>query len=208
MISKKYEFKNFNTIETYSAVDLKLIQSDEFKVLLECNENIEEFIEIDLNEETLSIGLEGNHNYSDIKVEFTIYAPSIESIEASGASDIIINDYHVKNFEFDLSGASEVDGELYVSNQLIIESSGASDISLEGKVENVELDFSGASEFYGKKLIISKALEIESSGASSITVTANGTIDIDISGASSVVYYGSGELIKKDVSGVGSVKHK
>lgn len=208
LITKNYDLTDFDCIDASSAFEIELIQSDEFSVKLECNENLEEYVEIIKNDNCIEIGMKEFNNYSNTTLKVIISAPSINHLEASGACEIIIDEYKVDNFEFDLSGASDVDGKLIVSEKLTIEASGASDIKLRGKTKNLDIDFSGASEFSGKKLIVSNALTIESSGASSVTVTANGTLDIDCSGASDVIYYGEGEVIRNESSGASSVRKK
>ena len=207
MTKKKYALKNFNSIDVSSSFDLELIQSKDYKIVVQCNENIKEYIDVYLEEECLYVGLKGNNLFSNIDLKVTIHAPDINNIEASGASSIDIEKYKVKNLEFHLSGASDLKADLNISEHLSIEASGASDIKLKGKAKNVDLIFSGASEFSGKKLVISDELTLDSSGASSVTVTANGTLDIESSGASSVTYYGKGKVIRKDISGAGSIQH-
>ncbi len=208
IVKKKIDIKGFTSIDVSSAFDVELVQSKNYKVILECNDNISEFVQIELDGKELIIGMEDFNSYSNTTLKVIIHAPSIERIEASGASEINFDKYEMENFELDLSGASDIEGKLIIKEGLHIEASGASDMKIRGKTKNLTLDFSGASEFSGKKLIVSDALEIDASGASSISVTANGTIDIDISGASDVKYYGSGTIINEDISGAGSVQKK
>jgi len=205
---KSFDITDFTEIDVSSAIEVELIQSDDYSVTLESNDNVVELIDISKKEETLRIKAKDNYAFTDVKIKITIHAPAINRIESSGASSIAIEDYEAKTFELDFSGASDIDAKLIISEELKIEASGASNIKLRGKAKNVSLDLSGASDFDSKKLIVSDKLTAESSGASSIKVTANGTLELDVSGASEVTYYGNGTISKSDISGAGSVEKK
>lgn len=209
IIKKKYDLENFNAIELSNAFDVELIQSDKYKVLLECNENIYEYVNISINKSSVLVAkIDGHHSFSNETLKLKVYLPKLKNVSSSGACSIDFKEYHSDELYLDLSGASDVTGELFVSDKMIINASGASEISLNGKVKNLELDFSGASEFEGKNFIVANDFVLEASGASSITTTVNGTLNIDVSGASDVNYYGNGKLTNEDISGVGSIsKH-
>ena len=208
IIKKKYDLQDFDAIELSNSFDVEVIQSDEFKVLLECNENIFEYVNIEIEDNKLVAELEGIHSFSNTTLKLKVYLPELKEIESSGACSIDFEEFHTDKLQIDLSGASYVIGELFVANQMVIEASGASEIKLNGKVKNLELDFSGASEFEGKNFIVANAFVLDASGASSITTTVNGTLDIEVSGASDVDHYGKGKVINEDISGAGSVsKH-
>ena len=208
LVTKSYEFSDFTGIRVSSAVYVELIQSDDYKVMLECNENIEEFIDIENDDHELMIGLSNNKSLSNTTINVKIYAPEISLIEASGASTIHFKHYEVDQLALHLSGASKITGSSDIDKQLDVESSGASSTKLSGSAFNVSLNYSGASIFSGKALTIERKLIIDSSGASSIKTTAEGTIDIDASGASSISYYGDGKITSSETSGAVRVNHK
>ncbi len=208
LITKTFDYTNFTSISTSSAISVEIFQSDSYYVELECNENIEEYFDIDLKGEDLKISLNSNQSFTNVTMKVKIHAPNISMVEAKGASSIHFDKYKTDNLTLNLSGASEVNGSLVISKKLTIESTGASSANLIGSANNVLLDYSGASSFSGKKLVIIGQLDIDSSGASSIETMANGTIDIDASGASDISYYGKGKVIHSKTSGAASVTHK
>jgi len=208
MISKKINLKDFTSIDASNAINIHLVQSEEYKVTVECNKNIEKHLALNVKNNCLYIRLTSGQAYSNIDVNVTIYAPSINEISASGACDIMIEDYKTENFSFDLSGATDVEGKLIIKEKLKIEASGASELKLRGKTKELEIDFSGASKLSAKKLIVAENTIIESSGASSVTVTANGKLSIDCSGASDVIYHGDATIIAKEVSGASRIEKK
>ncbi|MCO4814597.1 MAG: DUF2807 domain-containing protein [Flavobacteriales bacterium] len=208
IIKKKYTIINFDAIELSNFFNVEIIQSDQYKVLLECNENLYEYVNIRISGSTLIAELNGNHTFSNTTLKLKIYLPILKDVSLSGASSINFEEFHSKKIHVELSGASCVSGELFITDKMTINASGASEIILNGKVKNLELDFSGASEFEGKNFIVENDFILDASGASSISTTVNGRLNIDVSGASDVDYYGKGKLINKDISGAGSISKK
>lgn len=206
IVEKTYDLKNFNSLDLSSSFDIDIVQSDSYSVELYYNENLEEYIKLKVENNTLIAELKPNYSFDNLDLHLKISTPHLNNIDASGACNIHFNTFKSKNLSFDLSGASEIKGKLIIDNKLSIEASGASDIQLSGKAAKLNLDFSGASEFNGKRLKILKRSIIESSGASEITINSDGPIDVNLSGASSFTYYGKGKIENQDISGVSSIK--
>lgn len=206
IIKKDLNLSNFNSINVSSVYELDLVQSDTYKVTFECNDNIEKFIDVNVKGKTLMVGLKGSQSYKNLTLKIIIHAPDIESIKASGATEINIKNFNFNSLTIDLSGASDLDAILKVKEQLVINASGASEIKMKGKAKTMDLDFSGASDFDGKELVISEMTNIDASGASEIEVYCNGVINIDASGASEIKHFGNGKIKTIDISGASSVK--
>ena len=146
------------------------------------------------------------------------------SIEASGASCMTLAG-KFRNIEMELSGAVKTDFKID-GKKLNLEASGASCAELSGRFISADIDASGASVLNlsgavsGMTLSASgasavkavdfwcKDVSAEVHGASSARVFAAGTLDIDVSGASSLYYKlsGSGAVGKLSVSRASLVK--
>jgi len=199
---------DFNAIDLSHSFNAEIIQSDQYKVVIEYNSNLKEYIDVLKDGKTLKIGLKDGHVYLDVKLSIKIYMPDITAINSSGACKITIAKFNTGNLKIDLSGASDLHADLDIANNLKINSSGASAIFMAGKAKNADLHFSGASKFSGKGMIIGENLFIEGSGASTITITADGKTNLDLSGASTINYYGKGSIVKSDVSGASSIRKR
>lgn len=114
---------------------------------------------------------------------------------------MVFRDYKGKDLDLELSGASSVRGLIALSNILTVDSSGASDIKLEGTVNNADVEISGASSIKGLDLLIAQNLDLEASGASNAKLIANGRIKAKLSGASSFKYAGDAKHIKINATG-------
>jgi hypothetical protein len=123
----------------------------------------------------------------------------------SGASDLNL---YLKAITFDgeASGASTIKGRLE-TGKTDIRLTGASDARLTGSGSDLVLHCSGAS---GAKLadFTVKTAEVNLSGASGADIDARDTLDVDISGASTLNYYGNPVLGKTEISGASDLNHK
>ncbi len=208
IIHKSYAYSDFTKIDASETYSIKLTQGKEFKVDLSCNENILEFIEIELKGKTLVLDFKGNHTFSDITAKVNITVPTIKEIEASGASKIKMNGFTLDELAIDVSGASSFKGNLKIKGTIDIEASGASTVKIKGSAKDGNLDLSGASTLKAKEFTVLNELTVDASGASSCEITAKGTLELESSGASSIGYYGKGKVLKSETSGAGRIEKK
>jgi hypothetical protein len=146
---------------------------------------------------------------SEFHSEFGLEGEKVD-IELSGASDFYC-DIEADEIEMDLSGASNYKG--YVdSDELDLDMSGASDAILEGQVGTLKIDLTGASKI--KKTIngnrygfACEQCEGSMSGASDIYIHCDGTIKVNLSGASDLHFTGSAFTGDCTTSGGSDIYH-
>ena len=88
-----------------------------------------------------------------------------------------------------------------------LESKGASEISLDGKVDRLLVDMTGASQLAADGLQ-AKTAEISTTGAGDAEVAVTDTLKVVITGAGKVTYSGNPATINKQITGAGSVRHR
>jgi hypothetical protein len=88
-----------------------------------------------------------------------------------------------------------------------LESKGASEVSLDGSVDRLLVDMTGASHLAADGLQ-TKTAEISTTGAGDADVAVTDTLKVVITGAGKVTYSGNPPTIKKQITGAGSVRHK
>ena len=199
------DFTDFYKVNLATAFEGTITQNHNFSVLIRIDDNLEEYLNVKLSGDTLKIFLDGEHRYHVITLEADITMPDLEAITLSGASSADVSGFESDHdFDFSLSGASRVNGDL-VAAAVDIELSGASKLSLEGNGVNMDIDASGASSvdlggFMAENIYVSL------SGASDATVNLDGTLDADLSGASKLQYYGNPAMGDIETSGASSIK--
>jgi hypothetical protein len=88
-----------------------------------------------------------------------------------------------------------------------LESKGASEVSLDGSVDRLLVDMTGASQLAAAGLH-AKTAEISTTGAGDAEVAVTDTLKVVITGAGKVTYSGNPPTIKQQITGAGSIRHK
>jgi len=88
-----------------------------------------------------------------------------------------------------------------------LESKGAAEVSLDGSIDRLLVDMTGASQLAAEGLK-AKTAEISTTGAGDADVTVSDTLKVVITGAGKVTYSGNPSTIKKQITGAGSIRHK
>lgn len=107
----------------------------------------------------------------------------------------------------DLSGAVDLNAHGLSGSKFYIRASGASDVTLDGNIDEFLADLTGASDLRAQGLQ-TKTADLSSTGASSAKISVSEALRVDITGAGDVVYYGNPKTIEKHVTGASSIHHK
>ena len=199
-------YTNFDMIDASHAFEVYVQFSDtEESIEIEANENLHQYIEVKMDNNTLEIGMENN---IDIKGNAVLRAyiktPMISKFAGSGATRIVIEDLiTLPTAQVYLSGASTFLANME-TGRLSADISGASNMDITGAAEDTDVEASGASLFQNFQFQTNN-LVAELSGASHMSITVMEEIDIEASGASSLQYGGSGVVIRQDLSGSSSI---
>ncbi len=106
------------------------------------------------------------------------------SITNKGIGEISIDDCHVGTFNLTSKSVGSIDVK-GTANETIIHSEGMGEID--------------CSEFKSEKT------KVVSKGVGNLSVYAEKTIDISVTGIGNVSYYGNPEEVKTDISGIGKI---
>jgi len=120
-------------------------------------------------------------------IKLLLSSPSLNGVRLSGASDLT---------------AKGVTGQVFA-----VQTSGASSIVLEGTVDELLAELTGASELRARELR-TKTTEISTTGAADAWVNASEKLRVAITGAGDVTYSGNPPTIERRITGAGSIHHK
>jgi hypothetical protein len=126
-------------------------------------------------------------------------------LEISGASRVSL-DGTARDIIFDISGASDVEGRLNGHNAEFT-ASGDSEFDLEGACNDVTIYASGASRIKLEDFSVNNA-GINLGGASTCNIDVSGTLDVELSGASELIYTGEAVIGRLDVSNSSTIMHE
>jgi hypothetical protein len=106
-----------------------------------------------------------------------------------------------------LTGATRLTATQLSGAKFAVESTGAARVTLDGTVDELLADMTGASELKAKSLQ-TKTAQISTTGAADADVSVSDTLKVSITGAGKVNYSGNPPTIEKHVTGAGSIRHK
>jgi hypothetical protein len=106
-----------------------------------------------------------------------------------------------------ISGAVKLTANQISGPRFALESTGASEVKLDGNIDELLADMTGASELNASGLQ-TKTTEISTTGASDAEIVVSETLKVSITGAGKVSYSGNPKTIEKHITGAGSIRHK
>ena len=210
VIEREFQLSDFNEASFANGWDVKIIQSNENKMLVKANENLVDLLKIDQNDLYMTVGTDSKDNIgkADSKLLTVYYSGNLKTLKASSGvnlfsseqlefKDVTISsssgssvELNVKTDKLDCSSSSGSEMTLKISSTNVeASSSSGSELELAGKSKSISANSSSGSE-----LILSgytEALQADSSSGSeldsrelkAVNVTANAS-----SGSSIDVY--------------------
>ena len=105
------------------------------------------------------------------------------------------------------SGAVKLTANQLSRPRFALESTGAAEVKLDGNIDELLADMTGASELHAGGLQ-TKTTEISTTGAADAEIAVSETLKVAITGAGKVSYSGNPKTIEKHISGAGSIRHR
>lgn len=106
-----------------------------------------------------------------------------------------------------ISGAVDLIVPQLAGPKFYFQATGASDIKLDGTVDELLADMTGASDLKARNLRVRTA-EISTTGAADAEIDVTDSLKVSITGAGTVTYHGNPPTIEKHITGAGSIRHK
>jgi Putative auto-transporter adhesin, head GIN domain len=197
--TKNYDIQNFKKIEISDGMILKLNQSSTYSIEVNAEKEDFEYLKLEKKGTTLEIYIDKNNYRKRGDINISISLPELTKLDLSSGSVADISMKIDDAFEGELSGGSELSGNLTCSN-ITFNLSGGSTTDIKGTAKNFNADGSGGSIFHLKDFSV-KNVNADFSGGSHLDITMNGILNADASGGSRIVYYGNAVISNTDFSG-------
>jgi len=226
--TREFDFSDFTRVEVGNAFEVEVVQSGSFGISVTADDNIFEYLSVAKSGEMLKIRLKSGYSYSNHTAIVEISMPQLYAVEfsgatsgsvqgfssshdfeveLSGASSLYITDMETGAIDFDASGASSITGNITANGDAGLNISGASSVILSGSADDLNADVSGASKLGFDDFTVHNA-DIGLSGASNGTVSMDGVLNAEVSGASRLYYIGEPTLGDLDISGGSSISKR
>ena len=193
---------NFDGIQVSAGIDLYLKQGGSTSVKVKAKSDVIDDIVTQVENGKLIIKMNGKNycNWGNTgRNEVYVVVNDLKYLSASVGSDVISENLELDELTLNTSGGSDVSMEIQV-NVLKISASGGSDINLSGSAQQLDVKANGGSDLSAKKLKV-KNCEINTSGASDASIYVTGDLSMSASGASDINYSGNPNVITSRTSG-------
>jgi hypothetical protein len=144
LVTKDFDFKDFDKVEVSSALHFDISRSDFYSVHVSTHDNLVPRLDLTQSGKTLVVKLQPG-SYSNAKTEVSITMPVLESLEVSGATQGNAKGFQSKgDFTLKVSGASQAEIDIE-TGKTTLDISGAGKVNGQLKAQDTGITVSGAS---------------------------------------------------------------
>jgi len=191
VVEETRQVSGFTGVALAGIGELIIELGDEEALRIEAEDNLLEYIETEVKNETLEISIRRGINLNPTKpLYFYLTVKSLNTIAISGSGDIQAPDLVASQFTVNISGSGDVTMGTLDADALTVAISGSGNLEIAGGQagkQNIAIAGSGR---YRTGDLVSEAVQITISGSGDATVWATETIDGQISGSGNIKYYG------------------
>lgn len=164
VVTQEMDLTGFDKLDIRQGFNVEVSQGDEFSVLVRVNENLVEYLQVEVLGDTLKIGLEQNRVYANATLQAEVTMPTLTGLDVSGGTDVTVSGTG-EDIAVDASGGSDADLASFQVVDANIDASGGSDVTVNAS-GTLNVDASGGSQVY---YLGSPTMgQIETSGGSNV----------------------------------------
>jgi hypothetical protein len=207
VVSQDRDTKSFNEVHSRGSFNVVLTDGTDRKVRVEAEENLQQYITVEVQDDALVISTKKLVNLHPTKA-MTVYvtAHALKGVKLSGSGNVKSTNTLTGSDEFEAKSSGSGNMTLDVeTNSLDVAISGSGNMSLKGRTKNLDGSISGSGNIKARNLQADDT-SIKISGSGGAEVVANVKLDSRIAGSGSVKYWGNASVDTK-IAGSGSV-HK
>ena len=191
VISKTFDFADFDKIEINGHADVDFTQSSVYEVTVRTQESVLEWLDYKVDGTTLVIQTKNRRDVRATQYDLVIQAPELKKLEINGASD-----FNVKGLRMD--------------GDLDVQVNGAGDLDFDQVAcDNFYLQVNGAADANLKNIDVRKLLKVEVNGASDVDISGNAqNVSLEVNGAGDIDATGlkvAGE-VKQHKAGLATIR--
>lgn len=207
VIEESRDISGFKGVLVSSGIDVYLSEGNDFKVMVEADENLMEVILTELKGSMLFVGTEryGIRRARSKKVFVTL--PELEKLKISSAGDCVgQTPFNCKDLDLSISSAGDLSLEVN-ADRIFLDLNSSGDARIEGTANLLKVSLSSAGDLNAFDLK-AKKVDVDVSSAGSASVFATDEISMNVSSAGKIYYMGDAEVIRSRTSSAGDIIKK
>lgn len=207
MISKNFTTNEYEKINVSGFFDVELVTGEEGKITLKAEENLAQYIVIDVENNTLKIRAEKGIHLAPSrgkKILITVPFQSLNEVSLAGSGDITTkNPITANEFKATLSGSGDLHLEVD-AKEITSEVSGSGDITMKGKSDVFNCSVTGSGDMNAKDLQ-SATVSAKVTGSGDCSVYCTDSLEARVVGSGDILYYGDPKKKDTKVAGSGDI---
>jgi hypothetical protein len=205
VVEETRDVSGFQSVILKGIGNLYVEQGQTEGLRIEAEDNLLEYIEVDVVGEGLEIGFRTVANIRPTRpINFYVTLVEVESVQLLGSGNINAGDLVGDEIRFVLAGSGNIRADSIQAERLRTELPGSGDVRINGGVvERQEVRLMGSGDYQAQDLESQEA-DISIAGSGSITLSVAERLDINIAGSGTVRYSGD-PRISQTVVGSGRV---
>jgi predicted small secreted protein len=205
IVTDNRQVSGFSSVTFAGLGELTITQGTSEGLTIEAEDNIVPRITTTVTGGDLYIGFDSK-NWQDVvrptrTVKFDLKVRSLSDMDLQGLGNVTMPSLQADAVTIKVGGAGGINISKLTAGDVTINMTGAGNVDLAGKVTSQTINLSGLGNYSGGNLDSQQAT-INLTGAGGAEVWARDTLNVKISGAGSVSYYGSPK-ITKTITGLG-----
>jgi hypothetical protein len=204
VVEEKRVINNYTQVTLSGVGDLFMEQGDSEGITIKAEDNLIQYIRVEVNNGKLLIGVQPGVNINPIKpIEYHLKIKTIEGLNLTGSGSIETPGLIGRTVTVNLAGSGHIKILKADANTINTHLNGSGDVTVGGRIQSQDITIDGAGNYHAENLE-SSSVKINIPGSGSGFVRALDKLDVSISGSGSVHYKGDPE-INQNINGAGQV---
>lgn len=203
--TKEITTSDYDKISVSGFFDVELVSGSEGKITLKGEENLLEFVNIDVKDNTLCIGTEKGKRLTTTKsITITVPFETLNEVSLSGSGDVSSkNTVKSTKFATTLTGSGDIHLDIE-AQEVTATLTGSGDMILKGKTGEFNSTLTGSGDLNASKLE-SANVTSNVSGSGDCKVYSSDSLFARVSGSGAIYYAGDPKKKDTNVHGSGSI---
>jgi len=183
--TQQYNLTDFTAVSASGGFTVQVTQGSTYGVKVTTDDNLIQYLNVREEGNTLLLELKPGFGYQTTELKAEVTMPYLRSIYLSGGSTLTSQEFNS-------------------SDNLLVDLSGGSRVTMAGSAKDLTVTASGGSNINLSNFTVQNA-SVDMSGGSQCIVNLNGTLNASLSGGSQLHYKGNPTLGRIDTSGGASI---
>lgn len=203
---RDYPVSNITALASSIPLDLEIVQDDRESLTLEDDDGQLADVEAFMDGGTVRIKSKNRSINWRKSVKGVLHTKRIESIHLAGTGSIRSASIRADSLKTTISGSGKIQFRRLDAKDVRVVVSGSGTVDLgSGRVEDLGITVTGAGDILAGKLRADTG-KVAIAGAGTTTLWPEKTLDVRITGAGTVRYFGDPQIVDRKIAGVGNVK--